>query len=161
MQGVERRSWLRQLVWAYWALTLVLLVPFIYQLILEATRVSPLSPLDAQVVTETLLASLQLVLPAARCCRMVAVRQCGRWRLARPSHPLRYSVTSSGYYGSAGGTKSIRPDYRWREHAFGSRTARRHSAGHRVAAPLLHARPFHGHAWAELQPEKPHLLRRY
>src|SRR5690606_1759250 len=35
MQGVERRSWLRQLVWAYWALTLVLLVPFIYQLILE------------------------------------------------------------------------------------------------------------------------------
>src|SRR5690606_22203932 len=73
MQGVERRSWLRQLVWAYWALTLVLIVPFIYQLILEATRVSPLSPLDAQVVTETLLASLQLVLPAALLLSLVSV----------------------------------------------------------------------------------------
>src|SRR5690606_256380 len=73
MQGVERRSWLRQLVWAYWALILVLIVPFIYQLILEATRVSPLSPLDAQAVTETLLASLQLVLPTALLLSLVSV----------------------------------------------------------------------------------------
>src|SRR5690554_3284600 len=73
MQGVEQRPWLRQLVWAYWALALVLIVPFIYQLVLEATRVSPLSPLDTQVVTETLLASLQLVLPAALLLSLVII----------------------------------------------------------------------------------------
>lgn len=73
MQGVEQRPWLRQLVWAYWALALVLIVPFIYQLVLEATRVSPLSPLDTQVVTETLLASLQLVLPAALLLSLVTI----------------------------------------------------------------------------------------
>ena len=56
---------LQRFSFALWALALTLAIPFLYQLVIEATRPSPLSPLSGEALLETMLTGGQLALAVA------------------------------------------------------------------------------------------------